>query len=266
MPIDFDGDGDYVDCGDIDAMDGQSALTIALWAYADTLGSYRALCRKQLDASNRIIMHVSVGGNTYWNICNGANTYGSKEGLVSTGAWHHFGLVFDGAGATNADRLKGYYDGVEQTLSYTGTIPATTPSTSAAFQIGYVNEWDGRIDDLAAWNAALTADEMESLASSRLRWLPQLIQPTNVIGYWPMDELRAGAAVPATAGFVCDLSGNGNHGTKAGDPYYAEGVLADPASVMYVPTAEVPPVVITMPIISEGGIHSPIFGGQVIQP
>ncbi len=50
--------------------------------------------------------------------------------------WHYATLIFNGAGATNADRLKLVLDGVERTLSFSGTIPATTPDTDRDLYIG----------------------------------------------------------------------------------------------------------------------------------
>jgi len=70
-----------------------------------------------------------IAGYIYTYAEGGGGNYGN---LADTNTdIRHMALVYDGSGAANADRLKLYINNVEQTLSFTGTIPATLGDMSA---------------------------------------------------------------------------------------------------------------------------------------
>jgi hypothetical protein len=52
---------------------------------------------------------------------------GPVDGLV-VGRWQHLFVVYDGAQATNALRVRAWIDVVERTLSYTNDSPSTLVS------------------------------------------------------------------------------------------------------------------------------------------
>lgn len=68
-------------------------------------------------------------------------------------------VVYNGAGAANADRLKVWVNGVAQTLAFTGTIPATLGTATGldvgrAYGVGtYI---DGDLQEIALYTAVLT--------------------------------------------------------------------------------------------------------------
>lgn len=72
--------------------------------------------------------------------------------------------VFDGSQGTDAGRMKSYENGVQQTLSFTGVMPAVTAS-SAFFLIGDyfsdlpVWDFDGSIVEILVWPRTLTGGE-----------------------------------------------------------------------------------------------------------
>lgn len=74
---------------------------------------------------------------------NGTNLAVSTSGGVGTSvlsadtsAFHRFGLIFDGTGTGNADRLKFRYNGQGVALTYTGTVGTTTSGSATSFNIG----------------------------------------------------------------------------------------------------------------------------------
>jgi hypothetical protein len=119
--------------------------------------------------------------------------------------WHHYCWIYDGAQASNATRLLCSMDGVLQTLSFTGTIPAVAPMTSTAWYVGYdAVAATGALasrDDIALWDRALTSAEATAWYLQSLRQypdvfhrrlppalvhraFPQPIRPTPVAARW----------------------------------------------------------------------------------
>ena len=86
----------------------------------------------------------------------GANS--GVVGFTDTG-WNHVVIVYDGAETGNADRLKLWLNGSQETLSFTGTIPASVDASSTdGYSFGSVASstfFDGDISDIV-W--ARTAD------------------------------------------------------------------------------------------------------------
>lgn len=80
---------------------------------------------------------------------------------------------FDGSGSDNSERLRGWLDGTEQSLTYSGTIPATLGTDTEA-SVGAKNDgtipFDGKIAEVAAYSRALMVAEIakwSNYASSR---------------------------------------------------------------------------------------------------
>jgi hypothetical protein len=101
------------------------------------------------DADNRMQMLWFSDNNIYFNIANGSNSYALVA--LTDYSKHTIKCIFDGSGAANADRCKIWVDGVAQTLSFTGTIPASLPTFTNTFQIGknystaYANAYQGNV-------------------------------------------------------------------------------------------------------------------------
>jgi len=62
---------------------------------------------------------------------------GGYGGISSSGtAWKNLVMVFDGGGATSADKCKIYLNGANQILGFGGTIPTSIAAASGDFNIG----------------------------------------------------------------------------------------------------------------------------------
>lgn len=97
---------------------------------------------------------------------------GSVAGVLSAGVLTHIVVVYDGTQSTNADKLKIYLDGVQQTLSFVnGNIPSSLQNGSADLVFGMATvggsaEFDGILDEMGCWNRPLTQDEVDDLYNS----------------------------------------------------------------------------------------------------
>lgn len=211
MALDFDGSNDQVNYGDLAAFDGASALTIMCWHIFDALAANAVPLGKTTTIEWQV---VSATGD--WFCVFNAQT-GKVIDVFDSQSLRHFATVYNGAGAANADRLKMYINGVNQTVDFSGTtIPATTDVSANIFEVGgvagvFANE---KVSHLKVWTAALTADEV---AAEMWSYLP--VRKTNLLIWSPFDD-----EVQAR-----DYSGNGNHGTVVDAPVQATG----PAGVSY---------------------------------
>lgn len=177
--LQFDGLTDYVDCGDINSLDGASQFTFSAWVKPITLGVWKRVCSKDKSPDGNEGIVMSTGGVGYGDSNDAAvilHPPGSDWALGHTtgdilvvGEWHHWGMVFDGTKTGDAARLKFFFDGVQQSLTFAGvSIPATTPVTSYPVRFGEQNDTDHNgldcvIDNIYMYNRALSAEEMRTL-------------------------------------------------------------------------------------------------------
>lgn len=94
----------------------------------------------------------------------GCTAKSSLLGLVA-GTFYHIAWVYDGTAVGNANRLKLFVDGVAQTLTFGGTVPASLTASSAFVRLGDFENlsrfWDGLLDEFGIWNRPLSQAEMD---------------------------------------------------------------------------------------------------------
>ena len=204
MSLDFDGTDDLVDHGDINALDGATVATICWWQRPDTAATADGILGKGTTSYSPMVRHDGTTATTI-NIYTAA-IQNTRAGVFTDGQWDHHALVYDGGGAADADRLKYYRNGVQETLTYGGAVPATLPDNGAVvFQVGGRADWGGFADMklglLKIWNAALSDAEVAQEFNS---YRP--VRTANLILWAPYDDGTK----------AVDYSGSGNHGTVTG--------------------------------------------------
>jgi len=187
--IKFDGDGEYVNAGDINEIDGVSQLTITAWFYRSS--SAHVLTIEKAPNGNNIT-GINLNATTlYTNLGNGSGPYGSYS--YSGTGWFYVTMVFDGGQADNATKLKLYINGAQVTTSFSGTIPATNDINSSDFLMGISNIYSlnstGRMDEVRIYNRALSESEV-----GRLYKLSSPKMGINQLGLVP-DDLPANATI-----------------------------------------------------------------------
>lgn len=200
--LDFDGGNDYVDAGPgpFDIIEGTSKATLMLWCRRAVTSDYVNIGNREPGASvtDGLIINGWSDGKFYLTVSNGSPQFGSFTSNDTN--WHHVVLRFDGTESTNDARLKGYLDGIQQTLTYNDTIPATISSALPNLFIGRdesvaVAYTNGLIDDGRLYSRALTASEIQSIyrdPTAVVRWAPRR-------RHWYM---RAPVAAPAEKHFL----------------------------------------------------------------
>ena len=189
--LSFDGVNDFVACSSSSQLSGTNKFTIQGWAKQDTLDVQAGLFEQITSATNRVMMATWSDGNIYAVVANGGNSYGTFDysAYVTAGEWFMFAMVYDGTATGNANRLKAYINGVQITLSFTGTIPATLGTNSADFDIGIqtnggATEWNGDLDNFMIYDDVRSAAEIlldynNSQSSGGNAWV---FDTSNVIG------------------------------------------------------------------------------------
>ena len=139
----------------------------------------------------------------YAQVETGALAYGSinKSGVVG---WNHLALVFDGTQSTNATRLKAYFNGLQQALTFVGTIPNATANTSNA-EIFRVNNWNnttfgnGSYAEIGMWQEVLSNSDVAALANGMT---PDKVRPDKLFSYIPLvrdiQDVKSGTTLTNT--------------------------------------------------------------------
>lgn len=192
--------------GDVTQLNNASKFTLeAQFKYEATVSGWTTIMCKSISLNDRIMLHIGPSNNSvYVMVGNGSNSYGyTAANAVSPGTWYHVAAVFDGTQTGDANRLKLYINGVQQTLSFSATaIPATMSSINTApFMAGgepsccYLN---GNIDEIRVWSTALSASTIND-------WKDKLLDSchpdiANLVVYWPLDNNATPAVATAELG------------------------------------------------------------------
>ena len=149
--------------------------SVTVWVKNNTPTENTVILSQRVDDNNRF--EIGVGGTGRGTstlndiavaLCNGGSSLGYTQSRpFSDDLWHQVAIVYDGTKSTNATRLKIYIDGVEETLAFTGTIPATIADlSSVGWLIAGRNgslPWKGSLDSLRIYQRVLYANDLMRL-------------------------------------------------------------------------------------------------------
>tara|TARA_R100001463_G_scaffold130452_1_gene189870 strand:+ start:560 stop:1333 length:774 start_codon:yes stop_codon:yes gene_type:complete len=171
----FDGTDDLCDFGNVTEQVEATAFTMQMWFNLDDNTHNNRLWGRRRNSDNKIISGwVHSNGSVYFfNANDTANQNAFKTGQTfNEDTWYNVAWVFDGSGATNADRAKIYLDGSELTSLSFGSngVPTETfdfPSYEK-FQIGsdrpttqFSNQrLEGSIGEFMQYTSALEASDV----------------------------------------------------------------------------------------------------------
>jgi hypothetical protein len=157
--LDFDGEGDFVDCGNDLFFDLTDQITIAAWVKIRTVSEdWTSIVNKGLTAwrletlYDTRRMHFAVTDEHYVD----------SNAEIPAGEWHHVCGTYDGVD------IRLYIDGKqdpENPGAYRGELGTNTNNLfigrySGSFSSG---AWDGLIDEVRIYDYALSADEIVEL-------------------------------------------------------------------------------------------------------
>jgi hypothetical protein len=108
----FDGVDDYIELGSLSNLQNATEYSICSWFKTPLNNQYQAIYSWFDGADGYLqLLLINDGSFIVYNYRT-STAYGlSATGLVSANTWYNALVVFDGSGATNADRLKLYLNG-----------------------------------------------------------------------------------------------------------------------------------------------------------
>ncbi len=158
----FDGTNKYVSVPKQSNLVNVTQFSMCAWMKRAGTNSLIIISQYETIA-NDIAFELWGDGNAYFEVGNGANSYGFVSN--NSANWQFMSMTFNGSLVGNSNRLKGYINAVEQTLTFNGTIPATTGTVNGNFILGSflssLNYGNGNISNVQIYNRALTATEIQ---------------------------------------------------------------------------------------------------------
>ena len=223
--LDFDGTNDYVAADGVTSnLDSSTGLpfTVSAWAYPDTTVSGTTACCSKREAifafnktgnndENLNMLYFAQDGSTqkFYHHGKAANSFTGTSNTFESGQWYHIALIVDSSG-----NGKLYINGGQEATWSNGSNTSVnkfsigqeydgTGSTATDF-------FDGKIDEVAIWNVALSAADVTALYNSG-NGLKASADSGNydnsgdLIGYWKFNE--------GTGSTLTDNTSNSNNGT-----------------------------------------------------
>lgn len=222
--LEFDGSGDYVNCGNHSSLDiTGSALTLEAWIYANSWETnvYEGyiIGKEDAVAENGYKIRVGNSGQINFEYGNGTDWQSllSSTGVVSLNKWEHIAGVLDGT------TMRIYLNGEEiATQPSTGTVSSTSADVVIGSSDGYSGTrfFDGKIDEARIWDDTRTPAEIRANMHKELTG-----SEGNLVAYYQMSN---GSGTSLT-----DNSPNSNAGTLVGNAIWkTSGAHAGPGMAL----------------------------------
>lgn len=118
----------------------------------------------------------------------------TSASILDNDIWSHIACIYSGGGVTEADRVKIYHNGVEQVLSFSGTIQATLNQVTSSVHLGFVGtgsilNWNGNLDEVGLYSEALSAAEISDIYNSGSTVsLKELSTVTELVAYYTLGD------------------------------------------------------------------------------
>ena len=211
--VDFDAIDDRVTVDDSPSLSPTAAITVEAWVHPDGLPT-----------TNGSIRYIAIKSQAYMlrmeRVSDQVRFAFFVYGDGSYGPFVHSGALTIAAGTTY--HVVGTYDGSQLRLYINGAEQASTPRTVTINDSlhplflgswGANHLWDGRLDEIAIYNRALSPTEVsehQQAGSSVVSGYPESVLADGPAGYWRLGESSGTGAA--------DSSGNGNDGAYVGSP------------------------------------------------
>ena len=217
--VSFDGIDDYMDCGDIDALDSAANFSLSLWAnFVNFSETYNMICGSGTGTADRFLLVPRKGpsdavSNTFEIYFCGASAALSGTSLgLGVDTWYHVAIYKNGA------NMSLYIDNsLEDSISDAPTSGAATGSNFAVGRGIYSGAYSASVivDELAIWNSDQSSNRTAIYNSGA---------PGDLSSYSPSHWWRMGENDDGTGTTVTDQGNGGNNGTLTNGPTFSTDV------------------------------------------
>lgn len=215
--LDFDGTDDELTIPQGTFNLGSGVFSFSLWFNADSLNNYNCLFRINSSTSLSCTSFIRSNGEIWlsnWTF----NQLVSTGNTINTGAWNHLAYVKSTTGSTGTVTI--YYNG---SSIASGSVPSGSnfgsESGTSAIGRSYAAThypFDGKIDEFAFWNSALSASDITDIYNSGV---PTDLTSLSPVGWWRMGDNDGGTGTTVT-----DQGTGGNNGTLTNGPTFSSSV------------------------------------------
>lgn len=144
--------------GFLGAVGSANTFSLSFWVKPDTYTSFPALIDS---ATRQLSLFLDSATSAYLLIGNNP-AYFTHTGNISTGAWHHVVVTWNGG--TNAYEM--WVDGVSVKTGTVGSSIGTEALVFGANPSSGGSAWDGGLDEFGVWTRVLTITEVGDLYNS----------------------------------------------------------------------------------------------------
>ena len=205
--LQFDGQNDYVETTTLSGIDWP--ITISVWIKAQELNFHQSIFGRNKGTSGGYYYEnwLSIGGDNYDKVRFGDRLGGGGDPFVYSispiekDKWYHVAVTRASASGVRI-YINGVLDNSGSTIDY--------DNSGKNYRIGTINTghypFNGKIDEVAVFNRALSAEEIRALMHTKLTG-----DEPNLVAYWDFDEGEG-----QVAGDLSPYDNDGRLGKDAG--------------------------------------------------
>ncbi len=163
--LDFDGIDDYVVISGYQGVVGTQSRTVSAWIRPTAASGTILSWGNPADGEAWIFM-VNAAGQIQVTLNGVDGDIAGSTDLITDGLWHHVAAVLENDGSPDLSEVALYVDGVQE-VAVGGTMPVNT-GKGIDVHIGAVDAttgsyFQGQMDDVAIFDTAVSADDIERL-------------------------------------------------------------------------------------------------------
>jgi len=160
--LEFDGDDDYVDLGDVNDL-ANTDYTLEAWVKFPTLaeGDNYWVLGKDESGQRAYAFGISkaIGDNEKINFQPAGVGIGNSNSTLAVDTFHHIAVVYDNSANTLTYYADGSSDGTKMSVSALSDVTASLNIGRRSY-VGSEGYFNGTIDEVAIYNRSLSADEI----------------------------------------------------------------------------------------------------------
>jgi hypothetical protein len=211
--VEFDGSNEYVDIGDLTALNSASTFSMSMWWKTPSSSEKIMVGDSAPDATGIGMYQWSTG--VFYVHAGASNVFSSGITVPGYNQWNFVLVTYNSSGS-----VKAYFNG---NTTPAASVSATALSSSAGdgFRIGKYEGYpsaysEGLIDEVAIFSSELSSSDSETLWNSGV---PADISSLSPLGHWRMGDNDSGTGTTVT-----DQGSGSNDGTLINGPTFSSDV------------------------------------------